>query len=164
MCGIAGWISFERDLRVEQSTVDVMAETMNCRGPDDRGTWVVEHAALAHRRLAIIDLPGGHQPMSVDTPGGTVAMVYSGEVYNFGELREELYGRGHRFATDSDTEVVLHGYLEWGEAVAERLNGMYAFAIWDSRIDALVMIRDRMGIKPFYYHETRDGVLFGSEP
>ncbi len=91
-------------------------------------------------------------------------MVYSGEVYNFGELRAELYGRGHRFATDSDTEVVLHGYLEWGEAVAERLNGMYAFAIWDSRIDALVMIRDRMGIKPFYYYETRDGVLFGSEP
>ncbi|MFD9668272.1 asparagine synthase (glutamine-hydrolyzing) [Rhodococcus sp. NPDC059968] len=164
MCGIAGWISFERDLRVEQSTVDAMAETMNCRGPDDRGTWVVEHAALGHRRLAIIDLPGGHQPMSVNTPGGTVAMVYSGEVYNFGELREELYGRGHRFATDSDTEVVLHGYLEWGEAVAERLNGMYAFAIWDSRTDTLVMIRDRMGIKPFYYYETRDGVLFGSEP
>ncbi|MEV0947575.1 asparagine synthase (glutamine-hydrolyzing) [Rhodococcus sp. NPDC049939] len=164
MCGIAGWVSFERDLRIEQATLDDMTETMSCRGPDDRGTWVVEHAALGHRRLAVIDLPGGHQPMSVETPDGAVAMVYSGETYNFGELREELYGRGHRFLTDSDTEVVVHGYLEWGEAVADRLNGMYAFAIWDSRVDTLVMIRDRMGIKPFYYYETPDGVLFGSEP
>jgi asparagine synthase (glutamine-hydrolysing) len=141
-----------------------MTETMSCRGPDDRGTWVTEHAALGHRRLAIIDLPGGRQPMSVETPNGPVAMVYSGEAYNFTELRKELVGRGHRFETDSDTEVVLHAYLEWGEALAERLNGMYAFAIWDSRENKLVMIRDRMGIKPFYYYETSDGVLFGSEP
>lgn len=164
MCGISGWVSYGRDLRSEQATVDAMTETMSCRGPDDRGTWVDQHAALGHRRLAIIDLPGGRQPMSVQTPNGPVAMVYSGEAYNFGELREELVGRGHRFDTDSDTEVVLHAYLEWGDAVAERLNGMYAFAIWDSREDKLVMIRDRMGIKPFYYYETSDGVLFGSEP
>jgi asparagine synthase (glutamine-hydrolysing) len=137
---------------------------MACRGPDDQGTWVAQHAALGHRRLAIIDLPGGRQPMSLDTPNGPVAMVYSGEAYNFSELREELYGRGHRFRTDSDTEVVLHGYLEWGEAVADRLNGMYAFAIWDSRRQKLIMIRDRMGIKPLYYYLTQDGVLFGSEP
>jgi asparagine synthase (glutamine-hydrolysing) len=91
-------------------------------------------------------------------------MVYSGEAYNYLELRDELRGRGHRFDTDSDTEVVLHGYLEWGEALAERLNGMYAFAIWDARADKLVMIRDRMGIKPFYGYPTPDGVLFGSEP
>ncbi|GAB3004931.1 asparagine synthase (glutamine-hydrolyzing) [Amycolatopsis acidiphila] len=164
MCGITGWVSFGRDLRAEEVTVNAMTETMACRGPDDRGTWVVEHAALGHRRLAIIDLPGGRQPMSVETSGGPVSMVYSGETYNFGELREELYRRGHRLETDSDTEVVLHGYLEWGEALAERLNGMYAFAIWDSRENKLVMIRDRMGIKPFYYYETPDGVLFGSEP
>jgi asparagine synthase (glutamine-hydrolysing) len=137
---------------------------MACRGPDDQGTWVAQHAALGHRRLAIIDLPGGRQPMSLYTPNGPVAMVYSGEAYNFSELREELYGRGHRFRTDSDTEVVLHGYLEWGEAVADRLNGMYAFAIWDSRQQKLIMIRDRMGIKPLYYYPTQDGVLFGSEP
>jgi asparagine synthase (glutamine-hydrolysing) len=164
MCGIAGWVSFERDLRPEQHTIDEMTETMSCRGPDDRGTWVVEHAALGHRRLAIIDVPGGRQPMSVPTPDGPVAMVYSGEAYNFSELRAELLARGHRFDTRSDTEVVLHAYLEWGDAVAERLNGMYAFAIWDAREDKLVMIRDRMGIKPFYFYETSDGVLFGSEP
>ncbi|GLY70629.1 asparagine synthase (glutamine-hydrolyzing) [Amycolatopsis taiwanensis] len=164
MCGIAGWVAFDRDLRTEQATVDAMTETMACRGPDDRGTWVDTHAALGHRRLAIIDLPGGRQPMSVTTPEGTVVMVYSGEAYNFTELRAELTTRGHRLRTDSDTEVVLHAYLEWGAAAAERLNGMYAFAIWDGREQKLVMIRDRMGIKPFYYYPTRDGVLFGSEP
>jgi len=164
MCGITGWVSFGRDLRSEHATVDAMTETMSCRGPDDRGTWLSEHAALGHRRLAIIDLPGGRQPMAVPTPDGPVAMVYSGETYNFTELRAELVGRGHRFDTYSDTEVVLHGYLEWGDALAERLNGMYAFAIWDTRVNKLVMIRDRMGIKPFYYYETPDGVLFGSEP
>ncbi|MFF8918568.1 asparagine synthase (glutamine-hydrolyzing) [Streptomyces sp. NPDC015032] len=166
MCGIVGWVSFDRDLRAaaEVATLDAMTETMACRGPDDRGTWTVEHAGLGHRRLAIIDLPGGRQPMTVSTPEGEVALVYSGEAYNFTELRTELTARGHRFITDSDTEVVLHGYLEWGESVAERLNGMYAFAIWDSRHDKLVMIRDRMGVKPFYYWPTADGVLFGSEP
>ncbi|MFB9831787.1 asparagine synthase (glutamine-hydrolyzing) [Actinoallomurus acaciae] len=164
MCGITGWVSFERDLRAERATVDAMTETMACRGPDDRGTWITDHAALGHRRLAIIDLPGGRQPMTVDTPNGPVVMVYSGEAYNFTELRDELTGRGHRFRTDSDTEVVLRAYLEWGDAFTERLNGMYAFAIWDSRENRLVMVRDRMGIKPFYYYETADGVLFGSEP
>ncbi|MEW2515902.1 asparagine synthase (glutamine-hydrolyzing) [Streptomyces sp. NPDC046870] len=164
MCGITGWVSFDRDLTAEGTTLHAMTETMACRGPDDRGTWTEGPAALGHRRLAIIDLPGGRQPMSLPTPEGTVALVYSGEAYNFTELRRELTDRGHRFTTDSDTEVVLHGYLEWGDAVAERLNGMYAFAVWDGRVDKLVMIRDRMGIKPFYYQPTADGVLFGSEP
>ncbi|MER6030091.1 asparagine synthase (glutamine-hydrolyzing) [Streptomyces sp. NPDC001851] len=164
MCGITGWVSFDRDLTTEGTTLDAMTETMACRGPDDRGTWAQGPAALGHRRLAIIDLPGGRQPMSLDTAEGPVALVYSGEAYNFTELRRELQGRGHRFTTDSDTEVVLRGYLEWGDAVAERLNGMYAFAIWDGRHGRLVMIRDRMGIKPFYYQPTPDGVLFGSEP
>jgi asparagine synthase (glutamine-hydrolysing) len=137
---------------------------MACRGPDASGTWIRRHVALGHRRLAIIDLPGGRQPMEVQTPSGTIAIVYSGETYNFTELRAWLTGKGHRFHTDSDTEVVLHAYLEWGEAVAERLNGMFAFAIWDERHQKLVMVRDRLGIKPFYYYPTPDGVLFGSEP
>ncbi|GAA3584443.1 asparagine synthase (glutamine-hydrolyzing) [Amycolatopsis ultiminotia] len=164
MCGIAGWVAYESDLTQRQEVVDAMTETMACRGPDDRGTWVRRSVALGHRRLAIIDLPGGRQPMSVRTPNGEVAMVYSGEAYNFTELREELTKLGHRWETDSDTEVVLHGYLEWGTELVDHLNGMYAFAIWDERDQKLVMIRDRMGIKPFYYYPTRDGVLFGSEP
>ncbi|WP_134668031.1 MULTISPECIES: asparagine synthase (glutamine-hydrolyzing) [unclassified Amycolatopsis] len=164
MCGIAGWVSYDTDLTRQQEIADAMTETMACRGPDDRGTWVRRSVALGHRRLAIIDLPGGRQPMSVKTPNGEVAMVYSGEAYNFSELREELTKLGHRWETDSDTEVVLHGYLQWGTEVVDHLNGMYAFAIWDERDQKLVMIRDRMGIKPFYYYPTRDGVLFGSEP
>lgn len=184
MCGIAGWIDFEQDLRNQRTTVEAMTDTMACRGPDDSGTWIGPHAALGHRRLAIIDVPGGRQPMSVagaaagaaagggkvsthtddNDPRSEVAMVYSGEAYNFGELREELRRRGHRFDTDSDTEVVLHGYLEWGLQVAERLNGMYAFAVWDARDEALHLVRDRMGIKPLYYAPTRAGVMFGSEP
>ncbi|MEU8899389.1 asparagine synthase (glutamine-hydrolyzing) [Nocardia sp. NPDC048505] len=165
MCGITGWISFERDLSTSGSnSIDSMTATMACRGPDDSGTWIAPHAALGHRRLAIIDRAGGAQPMVVDTPEGVVAMVYSGEAYNFRELRAELRGRGQHCTTESDTEVVLRAYLEWGLSFAERLNGMYAFAIWDARTERLVMVRDRLGIKPFYYHPTSDGVLFGSEP
>ncbi|MFJ4910535.1 asparagine synthetase B, partial [Streptomyces sp. NPDC088740] len=124
MCGIAGWISFDRDLRCAQETVDAMTETMACRGPDARGTWVHGPAAPGHRRLAVIDLPGGHQPMTAERPDGSpVVIVYSGETYNHTELRAELVSRGHRFTTGSDTEAVLRGYLEWGEAAAERLNG-----------------------------------------
>ena len=164
MCGIAGWVSFDRDLTKERGTLETMTKTMSCRGPDAEGIWLDRQAAIGHRRLSVIDLDGGKQPMVVDTAEGAVAMTYSGEAYNFTELRDELRRRGHLFRTASDTEVVLHGYLEWGEAVAERLNGMYAFAIWDARTKKLIMIRDHMGIKPFYFYPTADGVLFGSEP
>ncbi|MFE6699769.1 asparagine synthase (glutamine-hydrolyzing) [Streptomyces sp. NPDC057718] len=164
MCGITGWISYDRDLTQQRVQLDAMTETMACRGPDASGAWLDRHAALGHRRLAVIDIEGGTQPMVVPTDDGPVAITYSGEVYNYTELRDELRRRGHRFLTRSDTEVVLHGYLEWGEAVAERLNGMFAFAVWDSRVEKLVMIRDRMGVKPLYYSGTDDGVLFGSEP
>lgn len=164
MCGITGWVGFARDLRTERSILDEMTETMACRGPDDGGSWTSEHAGLGHRRLAVIDIAGGRQPMRVDTAGGPVVLVYSGETYNFTELRDELSAQGQRFTTSSDTEVVLRGYLVWGKALADHLVGMYAFAIWDDRTHELVMIRDRLGIKPFYYYPTRDGVLFGSEP
>jgi asparagine synthase (glutamine-hydrolysing) len=164
MCGIAGWVAFDTDLRPRHDVVDAMTDTMACRGPDGAGTWIRTHVALGHRRLAIIDLPGGAQPMEIRTPNGAVAMVYSGEAYNFVELRQRLQDKGHKFRTASDTEVVLRAYLEWGEAVAEHLNGMFAFAIWDERSNKLVMVRDRLGIKPFYYYPTADGVLFGSEP
>lgn len=116
MCGITGWVSYRRDLSVEQAgaRVAAMTATMGCRGPDAEGSWSGRHARLGHRRLAVIDLPGGTQPMSIDTDDGPVAMVYSGETYNYTELRSELRSRGRRFSTDSDTEVVLRGYLEWG--------------------------------------------------
>src|ERR1700739_712681 len=164
MCGITGWISFDCDLRRERETLEAMTETMACRGPDALGTWIDGPAALGHRRLAVIGVGGGQQAMSVRTPTGEIALVYSGEAYNFVELREQLQRAGERFKTSSDTEVGLRGYLRWGEAVADRLNGMYAFAIWDSRRRKLVLIRDRMWIKPLYIYRTADGVLFGSEP
>jgi asparagine synthase (glutamine-hydrolysing) len=164
MCGITGWVAFDSDLTTSNDVINAMTEAMADRGPDAAGTWVRRHVALGHRRLAVIDLPGGRQPMEARTPGGTVTLTFSGEVYNFQDLRAELEGRGHRFETRSDTEVVLRGYLEWGTDVASRLNGMYAFGLWDERTDSLVLIRDRVGVKPLYYHQTADGVLFGSEP
>ncbi|MGW1373927.1 asparagine synthase (glutamine-hydrolyzing) [Streptomyces sp. NPDC002446] len=164
MCGIAGWVSFDADLTHRGDVLDGMTATMACRGPDGRGTYVRTHVGLGHRRLAIIDLPGGTQPMTVSTPAGDIAMVYSGEAYNFQELRERLTSLGHAFRTDSDTEVVLRSYLQWGEGLVDHLDGMYAFAIWDERDQKLLLVRDRMGIKPLYYYPTPDGVLFGSEP
>ncbi|MEV5510042.1 asparagine synthase (glutamine-hydrolyzing) [Streptomyces orinoci] len=164
MCGITGWISYQQDLTAAKDTLDAMTRTMVCRGPDAGGVWLDTHAALGHRRLAVIDIEGGKQPMLVERDGRTLlAVTYSGEVYNYRELRDELTARGHRFRTSSDTEVVLHAYLEWGEDFTERLNGMYAFAIWDPRTEELLLVRDRMGIKPLYYHPTPDGVIFGSE-
>jgi asparagine synthase (glutamine-hydrolysing) len=164
MCGIAGWVSYDSDLTTRRPVIEAMTATMSARGPDAGGIWVRRQVALGHRRLSIIDLEGGVQPMTVQTPTGPVALVYSGETYNFVQLRRELEQRGHQFRTASDTEVVLRGYLEWGEYVAERLHGMFAFAVWDARDEKLVLIRDRMGIKPLYWYPTPDGVLFGSEP
>ncbi|WP_248960820.1 asparagine synthase (glutamine-hydrolyzing) [Sphaerisporangium perillae] len=165
MCGICGWVDFGSDLRESRDTLGNMTETMSCRGPDDEGTWISPHGALGHRRLAIIDIAGGRQPMVVEEDGQVLAaLTYSGEVYNFQELRTELAARGHRFRTRSDTEVVLRAYLEWGEHLGDHLNGMYAFGIWDARSEELLLVRDRLGIKPLYYYPTPAGVLFGSEP
>ncbi|MFD7337884.1 asparagine synthase (glutamine-hydrolyzing) [Streptomyces violascens] len=161
MCGITGWIDFDRDLGKERAVVSAMTETLAPRGPDAKGLWMGRHAGLGHRRLAVIDPAGGRQPMEAD---GAV-LTYSGEVYNFRELRSQLELKGHRFRTRSDTEVVLRGYLEWGDRVAERLNGMYAFAVWDTRTEELLLVRDRMGVKPLFYCQLPDeGLVFGSEP
>lgn len=168
MCGIVGWISYERDLSTDsaaQRSIESMNHTMACRGPDAAGVWMDGHAALGHRRLAVIDIEGGKQPMSVEHGGRTLLVTtYSGEIYNHHELREELGALGHSFLTRSDTEVALRAYLEWGDDFTTRLNGMYAFALWDPRDQQLLLVRDRMGIKPLYYYPTDDGVLFGSEP
>ncbi|GAA2983851.1 asparagine synthase (glutamine-hydrolyzing) [Kitasatospora sp. NPDC006786] len=164
MCGITGWVAFERDLTAERGVLDAMTATQVRRGPDAGGVHLEPHAALGHRRLAVIDIEGGVQPMTAEHDGRTLAVLtYSGEVYNHRELRAELEAAGHRFRTRSDTEVVLRAYLEWGEHLAERLNGMFAFAVWDVRREELLLVRDRMGVKPLYYHRTPDGVIFGSE-
>ncbi|MFW9079928.1 asparagine synthase (glutamine-hydrolyzing) [Pseudomonas sp. P2757] len=165
MCGIAGWLSFGQDLIHQKPTLERMTMTMANRGPDAGGVWIDGPVGLGHRRLSIIDLEGGRQPMLARN-AGTVAgsITYSGEVYNFRELRNELLSRGHQFETRSDTEVVLRAYIEWGVAFTEHLNGMFAFAIWDMHTQTLHLVRDRMGVKPLYYFETADGVIFGSEP
>ena len=130
MCGITGWVAFERDPSLQRDLLASMTSTMACRGPDALGHWADGHAALGHRRLAVIDLAGGAQPMAVRRDGRDVLVTtYSGEVYNYRELRAELESDGHRFRTSSDTEVVLHAYLQWGEDFVQHLNGMYAFAI-----------------------------------
>lgn len=128
--------------------------------------WLAPHVALGHRRLAIVDLEGGKQPMVVHprSTGAPVVLTYSGEVYNFRELRAQLTARGHRFETVSDTEVLLHAYLEWGAAFVDHLTGMFAFAIWDAGREELLLVRDRLGVKPLYYHVYDGGLLFGSEP
>jgi asparagine synthase (glutamine-hydrolysing) len=160
MCGIVGWIDFSRDLTSERVVVDAMTATMVCRGPDAGGVWTSEHALIGHRRLAVVDLPGGVQPMG---DGGAV-LTFSGEIYNFRELRRELEGFGHEFRTKSDTEVLLRAWLQWGADCLPRLNGMFAFAIWDAGRQELVLARDRLGVKPLCFAPTPDGVIFGSEP
>lgn len=166
MCGITGWLSWERSLVESQSILKKMTDTMAQRGPDAEGLWFDGPVGLGHRRLSIIDLEGGIQPMMAgyDNNQAHAAITYSGEVYNFRELRAELLKKGHVFSTSSDTEVVLRSYLEWGLDFAHKLNGIYAFAIWDINERSLTLIRDRMGVKPLYYYPTPDGVIFGSEP
>lgn len=166
MCGITGWLSFSQDLNFQRSILERMTATMTRRGPDAGGLWIDGPIGLGHRRLSIIDLEGGRQPMTAGFGNDpeAVAITYSGEVYNFQDLRRDLQALGHQFETRSDTEVVLHAYLEWGYDFVERLNGMYAFAIWNRRKQELLLVRDRMGVKPLYYFPTADGVIFGSEP
>ncbi|QIS11599.1 asparagine synthase (glutamine-hydrolyzing) [Nocardia arthritidis] len=164
MCGITGWVDWHRDLTMSGEVVDAMTETLACRGPDARGTWLSPRAAVGHRRLAVIDIDGGAQPMIAERGGRPVVLTYSGEVYNYRELRAELRSRGHYFDTESDTEVVLRAYLEWGADFVTRLNGMFGLAIWDAWRQELLLVRDRLGVKPLYYHEYDGGVIFGSEP
>ena len=161
MCGIAGFVSGGRPREDSSEIVRRMTRSLTHRGPDGEGFFESEGVALGHRRLAIIDLGGGHQPfLSQD---GETALVFNGEIYNYIELREELRSAGATFATDSDTEVLLRGWEHWGPGVLERLNGMFAFAIWEGRSRRLTLARDRMGQKPLYYALSSSGLIFGSE-
>ena len=149
---------------VDRQVLKRMADSIAHRGPDAEGYYVNEgppSVGLASRRLAVIDIEGGDQPLSIES--GAFTIVYNGEVFNAYELRRELEGRGHRFETRSDTEVVVRGYAEWGTDVLDRLNGMWAFAIWDAPRRRLFIARDRLGVKPLVYSDTANGLVFGSE-
>lgn len=157
MCGIFGIVSSEIDRRqLEAST-----NTLTHRGPDDSGYFIGEGIGLGHRRLSIIDLEGGHQP--IFNEDGSKCIIFNGEIYNFMELRDHLLVKGHQFSTKSDTEAILHAYEEWGEACVEHFRGMFAFAIWDLRERILFLARDRLGIKPLFYGEWNGNFYFASE-
>jgi len=158
MCGIAGILSLSREGAVDPEPLDRMIEAMRLRGPDDSGKAVTDRIAFGMRRLSIIDLEHGHQP--IESEDGSVRVIMNGELYSFPEVKKELEGAGHRFRTSSDTEVLVHGYEEWGiEGLLKRLNGMFAFALHDIRNDIVFIARDRMGIKPLLY-SVRDGQLY----
>jgi asparagine synthase (glutamine-hydrolysing) len=143
-----------------------MTGTLSSRGPDGEGTWTSPHAAIGSRRLAVVDIPGGEQPMSARRCAGDepVVLTYNGELYNATELRTELTVKGHAFSSRSDTEVVLRAYLEWGTGFTDHLTGIYAFGIWDEPREELILVRDHLGVKPLYYYTFPSGLLFGSEP
>ncbi len=161
MCGICGKLAFDRDSNVSQNLLKKMADTLYHRGPDDEGYHVSGPVGLGFRRLSIIDLNTGHQPISNEDR--TIWIVFNGEIYNFEELRQQLQSKGHVFSTRTDTEVIVHLYEEYGESCVEKLRGMFAFAIWDERNRSLFLARDRVGIKPLYYHLSDKSLIFGSE-
>lgn len=160
MCGIGGFVDYERDARRGGPILHGMKRTLTPRGPDAEGTYFDEDAALVHRRLIVIDPEGGKQPMH--SPDRNTIIIYNGELYNTPDLRTELMSRGHEFVGHSDTEVLLHAYLEWKTDAFSRLNGIFAFAIWEKRERRLTLCRDRLGVKPLFFAPIRNGLTFGS--
>lgn len=162
MCGIAGRFNYDPRDPVDRGVLTNMTDVVVHRGPDAAGHHVAPGVGLGHRRLSIIDLSTGDQPLSNED--GTIWTVFNGEIYNFAEVRAALIAHGHRFRTSSDTEVIVHGYEEWGERCVDRFRGMFAFAVWDARRHRLMLARDRVGVKPLYYAELPGrGLVFGSE-
>jgi len=161
MCGVAGIVKFDSGISPQRASLKRMCDSLSHRGPDDEGQIVYGQAGLGHRRLSIIDIEAGHQPMSNNT--GKCWISYNGELYNFKELRSDLEAEGCEFRTRSDTEVVLRCYEVYGDSFLGRLQGMFAFAIWDGDSDKLIIARDRLGIKPFYYQITDSEIIFASE-
>lgn len=160
MCGICGIYNLQ-GAPVDRDLLGRMNDAMIHRGPDGAGLFVDGSVGLGHRRLAIIDLHSGDQPMATDD--GRLQVVFNGEIYNFRELKDELEAHGHRFRTHSDTEVILHGYRQWGAAFVDRLRGMFAIALWDAPNRTLLLVRDRLGKKPLYYYFDGSRLVFGSE-
>ena len=163
MCGIAGWFDKNIWMRDKTNALTAMSECLKRRGPDEHGAYIREHLALLHRRLSVIDPENGHQPMSTLYEGEKYTIVYNGELYNTAELRDELKAAGFGFGTDSDTEVLLKAYCYYKEACAEKLNGIFAFAVFEENAERLFLCRDRVGVKPLFYHLYHDGLIFSSE-
>jgi asparagine synthase (glutamine-hydrolysing) len=161
MCGICGKLYYDGEQDVAPDILQRMMDVISHRGPDGEGKYVAGPVGLGHRRLAIIDLTSGAQPMCNEDK--TVWIVFNGEIYNFQDLRQELLQKGHRFASNSDTETIIHAYEEYGVECLSKLQGMFAFALWDEKNKTLLLARDRVGIKPLYYHDTGRAILFGSE-
>ncbi|HEY1233246.1 MAG TPA: asparagine synthase (glutamine-hydrolyzing) [Candidatus Binatia bacterium] len=161
MCGICGQLASESRPSADEALLRRLNATLRHRGPDSDGYYVNTVAGLAISRLAIIDVVGGNQPIANED--GSIVVVFNGEIYNFRELRSELQNLGHRFGTQSDTEVIVHGYEQWGDQALDHFNGMFAIALWDERRERLLLARDRMGKKPLYWHWSKHGLLFGSE-
>lgn len=161
MCGICGKLNLDQNRSVDPALIQAMLDTIRHRGPDDQGVYFAGQVGLGHRRLSIIDLSTGHQPLSNED--GTLWIVFNGEIYNFQELRTFLLSKGHTFKTKTDTEVIVHLYEELGPECLEKLRGMFAFAIWDEKTKTLFLARDRVGIKPLYYCLTDHSLLFASE-
>lgn len=151
MCGIVGMVNWEYDLTLQKEVLIGMTNTLIPRGPDAEGYWVCPRVAFGHRRLIVVDPQGGRQPMIRKRGEYTFTLIYNGELYNTQEIRQELISRGYSFEGHSDTEAVLLSYLEWGPSCVERLNGIFAFGIWDSKEEQLFIARDRLGVKPLFY-------------
>ena len=163
MCGIAGWLDFETNITGNDAVLEAMSKTLERRGPDSHGEYKFAEGCLLHRRLAVIDPQNGLQPMTRMKGDASYTITYNGELYNTEELRHDLAARGYEFVTRSDTEVLLTSYIEWGEACLERLNGIYAFAVWNAEKKELFAARDRIGVKPFFYYVYKNGFIFSSE-
>src|SRR5882672_3025544 len=161
MCGIAGIVAVDQLDQDAPSRAMRMRDIITHRGPDEAGLYHDAKAALAHRRLSIVDLSTGQQPLSNED--GSVWVVFNGEIYNHAEVRRELEAHGHTYRTRSDTETIVHAYEQWGEACVHRFRGMFAFAIWDAPKRRLLLVRDRLGIKPLYWTRTPGTLIFGSE-
>lgn len=161
MCGICGYIDYRSGIEGRRGILEAMNGLMSHRGPDGDGLHLEGNVGLGHRRLSIIDLSGGAQPMG--NAEGTLQVVFNGEIYNYRELRKELSDKGFPFRTNSDTEVIIQGYAAYGDGVISRLEGMFAFALWDARKKRMLVARDRLGKKPLYYHAGKDRFLFASE-
>lgn len=163
MCGIAGWIERDADMSMRIKLLNNMSQTLEKRGPDENGIYINKNTALIHRRLVVIDRENGKQPMSVTHKGKTYTIVYNGELYNTEALREELRADGFRFRGHSDTEVVLKMYIKYGSRCADKLNGIFAFAVFNSSDRSIFLCRDKIGVKPLFYYEYKGGLIFGSE-